>query len=483
MRHITTVAWCLLLGACSSTAPLQGPEPQLPGSFPGQSRLSINDACCVRATEIGWRRMFGDPALQRLIDIALANNRDLRLATLNVEAVQSQYRIQRARQLPAVAADVTGTRERAKVDKGTKDDASSVSQTAGINVGVSAFELDLFGRVKALSDAALARYLASEQGQKAAQITLIATVADAYYAQRLAKEQLQLAVQTQLDWQQSLVLARLLKDASQNSGLDVALAEGQVAVAEADVHARQRSLKQADNALQLLLGTASPANLPPPLPLDQQPVLTRLPVGLPSDLLLQRPDLMQAEQLLVAAHADIGAARAAFYPSITLTASFGVASSSLSGLFDAGSRVWRFAPQITQPLFQVGRLQGELRLAELRKSEALAQFERSIQIAFREVADALAGSATYADQLAAQSRAVASAERRVLLTAQRYRAGLDGRLELLEAQRQHHNARQTLLELRRNEISNAVALYKALGGGLHRDVVQNPSKCVIKIAK
>jgi len=341
-----------------------------------------------------------------------------------------------------------------------------VSQQMGLNVGVSAFELDLFGRVRALSDAALARYLASEHGREAAQIALVGAVAEAYFAQQLADEQRQLAERTLTDWRQSLALARLLKQAEQNSDLDVAQAEGQVALAEADLEARRRAQAQAGNALQLLVAGELPSDLPPALPLERQPLVARLPAGLPADLLLTRPDLRQAEQMLIAANADIGAARAAFFPQISLTASFGYASTSLGGLFNPSGQVWRFAPQISQPLFQGGRLRAEQRLAEVRKSEAIAQYERAIQTAFREVADALAGTATYDRQIEAQLRAVSTAERRLALSSLRYQAGFDGRLELLDAQRQLYAARQALLELRREDIVNTVALYKALGGGL-----------------
>ncbi|EGV27851.1 RND efflux system, outer membrane lipoprotein, NodT family, partial [Thiorhodococcus drewsii AZ1] len=423
-------------------------------------------ASAVPASALGWRAMFGDPRLQRLIDLALENNRDLRLATLNVQAARARSNIQRAARLPAVGLDATHRRERTLTTDAT---SRELDQQTGVNVALSAFELDLFGRVRTLSDAALARYLASEQGRDAAQITLVGAVADAYFTQRLAEEQLQLSERTLTDWRQSLALARLLKQAEQNSSLDVAQAEGQVALAEADVEGRRRALAEADNALQLLVGSELPGDLPPAVSLERQPVIARLPAGLPADLLLTRPDLRQAEQMLVAANADIGAARAAFFPQISLTASFGYASASLGALFDPAREVWRFAPQISQPLFQGGRLRAELRLAEVRKSEAVAQYERAIQVAFREVADALAGTATFDRQIEAQRRAVSATQRSLELSELRYRAGLDGRLDLLDAQRQLYASRQALLDLRRAEIANRVALYKALGGGLHAD--------------
>ena len=464
MRLLLLLPLLAGLSACSLTPTLERPVVPVPTSFPVNTTAP---ASTLPASALGWRAMFGDPRLQRLIDLAVANNRDLRVATLNVEAAQAQANIQRAARLPAVGLDGTRTRERALSTDASGQTSREVSQQTGVNVALSAFELDLFGRVRALSNAAFARYLASEQGRDAAQIALVGAVAEAYFTQRLADEQLQLTERTLADWRQSLELARLLKQAEQSSSLDVAQAEVQVAQAEADLEARRRALAQADNALQLLVGSELPSDLPVGLPLERQSVITQLPAGLPADLLLNRPDLRQAEQILVAANADIGAARAAFFPQISLTASFGYASTSLGSLFDPVAQVWRFAPQISQPLFQGGRLRAELRLAEVRKDEAVAQYERAIQGAFREVADALAGTATFDRQIEAQLRAVSAAERRLQLSDLRYHAGVDGRLELLDAQRQLQAAQQALLELRRADSVNAVVLFKALGGGLN----------------
>lgn len=463
MRLLLTLPLLACLSACSLTPTLERPAAPVPASFP---MATTGSATTLPASAMGWRTMFGDWRLQRLVDLALVNNRDLRLAALNVKAARAMFNIQQAARLPSVSLDASRTRERTLAPSNEGQSRREVSNQVAVNVGTSAFELDLFGRVRSLSDAALARYLASEQGRDAAQIALVGAVAEAYFAQRLADEQLQLTERTLADWQQSLELARLLKQAEQSSSLDVAQAEGQVALAEADLEARRRALAQADNALRLLVGSELPGDLPAGAPLERQSVISPLPAGLPADLLLSRPDLRQAEQALVAANADIGAARAAFFPQISLTASFGYASTSLGGLFDPARQVWRFAPQLSQPLFQAGRLRAELRLAEVRKSEAVAQYERAIQIAFREVADALAGTATYDRQIKAQLRAVKAAERRLALSELRYRAGTDGRLELLDAQRESQAARQALLELRGAEIANRVALYKSLGGGL-----------------
>lgn len=469
--RLLTLLLALALSACSLNPALVKPEAPVPAAFP----MAAPSEAQANAADLGWGTMFNDPRLQKLIALALANNRDLRLAALNVEAVQAQYGIQRAARLPGIDATGSATRQRTAANNDAHPAVPAGTQDQyGLNVGLNAFELDLFGRVKSLSDAAFARYLASEQGRRAAQISLIGAVADAYFAERLAQEQWQLAEHTLADWRQSLDLARRLKEANQNSGLDVAQAEGQVASAEADLEARQRAMAQARNALRLLVGAELPENLPVPPLLEAMPVMTQLPAGLPSELLIRRPDILQAEQNLLAAKADIGAARAAFFPRLSLTASLGYTSPQVSDLFDGGSRVWAFAPQITIPIFQGGRLRAELRLAEVRKSSAVAEYERAIQTAFREVADGLAGRQTYGRQIEAQQRVVASTGRRVELSNQRYRAGVDGRLELLDAQRQLYAARQTLLDLRRNELGNAVALYKALGGGVTQTDSRHP---------
>jgi NodT family efflux transporter outer membrane factor (OMF) lipoprotein len=452
------------LSACSMTPPLVKPEPPVPHAYPSTAAAPDERS----AAEIGWRAMFGDPRLQQLIELALRNNRDLRLAALNVDTVQAQYRLQRAGQFPAVDASASALKQRAADT--LAGSGTSVQKQAGVQLGVTAFELDLWGRARATSDAAFARYLASDEGRRAARISLIAAVADAYVAECLAAEQGALAERTLRGWQAQGELAQQLYRASQSSRLDLAQVSSQVAAAQADVEARARELQRARNALALLVGTgtALPQDTPA-MALDKQPILTTLPAGLPSTLLVYRPDIRQAERNLEAANADIGAARAAFLPRISLTTTAGFASDSLRGIFDRDNRVWSFAPQITQPLFDAGRLRSELRLAELRKSSAGAEYERAIQTAFREVADGLAGMATYARQIAAQQQVVQEETRRADLSEQRYRAGVDGRLELLDAQRQLYAAQQTLLDLRREELGNAISLYKALGGGQFRD--------------
>lgn len=440
------------LSACSLTPVLVKPALPVPATYDAGAVAGQGNAA-----DLGWRQMLLDARLQRLVELALLNNRDLRVAALNVDAVRAQYQIQDSARFPAIGASAGGVRQRMTA-------ATQNQFTAG--VAMSAFEIDLFGRLRSLSDAAFARYLATEQGRRTAQLALIAAVADAYLEERLATEQLELTQATLRDWRQALSITQRLHAARQGSGLDLAQAEGQAATAEADLQARERARQLARNNLELLLGGPLPGDLPAGRALDAQPVLTQLPAGVPSDLLARRPDILQAEQALVAANADIGAARAAFFPRLSLTAQLGFASPEVGDLFRGSARSWSFAPQITQPLFQGGQLRAELRLSQIRSEVAVVQYEQAIQGAFREMRDGLAGNQTYALQIAAQQRVAASAEQRRILSQLRYGAGQDSRLELLDAQRQSYASQQTLLDLRRDQFKSAVALYKALGGGL-----------------
>lgn len=467
MRVSILFMFMLTTSACSLTPPFETPAPPVPAAFPnGGSPPGANGAGFGRA------EVFRDLRLLRIIDLALEHNRDLRLALLNVEAARAQNQIQTANGLPGVDALASYGRERT-VGLGERKPATADQHA--VSVGLNAFELDLFGRVRALSDAAFARYLASAEGYRAARVSLIGAVADAYFAERLAVEQQALAQRTLTDWRRSLELARLLRQSGRGDAVDVVRAEAQVASAEADLRARERTVAQTANALRLVVGVEPPADLPPPMALDHDPVVTRLPAGLPSDLLLNRPDIRQAERALAAANADVGAARAAFFPRLSLTAAFGFASPSLTALFDAEHNGWSVSPRVVLPIFDGGKLDAELDLAKVRRDEAVAQYEKAIQTAFREVADGLAGSATLGAEIEAQNRTVSTSARAVTLAEARYRAGLESRLELLDAQRQLQAAQQALLTLRRDEIANAVALYKALGGGAAGETGNEPN--------
>ncbi|ABC23723.1 efflux transporter outer membrane subunit [Rhodospirillum rubrum] len=458
MRLPSLSVLILTLSACSLIPPLETPKPPVPPVFPQSD--GVAEGAGVAGLPLAG--LVRDPRLLRIVDLALENNRDLRLALLNVEEARSQYGVQDADTLPGVDTQASYSRERTP---GSGGRSATVADQHGMTLGLNAFEIDLFGRVRALSAAALERYLASGEGYRAARLTLVGAVADAYFAERLAVEQRALAERTLADWRQSLELARDLRRSGQSGEGDMVQAEAQVALAEADLRSRERAVSQAGNALRLVVGTDLPADLPAALRLDEQPVTTRLPAGLPSDLLLNRPDIRQAERTLAAANADVGAARAAFFPRLSLTAAFGFASPTLGALFQSSHNAWNVSPRLVLPIFDGGRLDAELDLAKAREKEAVAHYEKAIQTAFREVADGLAGSATLDRQIEAQSRSVAGTARAVALAEARYRAGLEGRLALLDAQRQLQAGQQTLLSLRREEIANAVALYKALGGG------------------
>lgn len=460
--HYIVFIMVLFLSACSLTPEMTKPAAPVPEVF------TVNGQTIPASTnptaEIGWREMFIDKRLQALIELALINNRDLRIATLNVEAVKAQYGIERSARVPSVGLSLDSTRQRSVTGGDSK--VSQIEEQNSLNVGISAFEIDLFGRARSLSDAAFARYLASDYGRQAAQISLISSISEAYFSEQLAYEQLKLAEDTLADWKKSLELTIQLRMANQNSALDVAQAEGQVASAEAIKIANKRALEQARNALRQLVGSEIPSDLPESDLLSDQSVNTSLPAGLPSDLLLHRPDILQAEQNLIAANEDIGAARAAYFPRISLTTSIGYVSQDVRNLVGSDFETWSIAPQVTLPIFQGGRLDAELELAKVRKSTSIAEYEKAIQVAFKEVADGLVGSETYQLQTIAQKRAVSAAEKRAKLSALRYKAGVERRLELLDSQRQLYLAKQTLLELKQQELNNAVFLYKALGGGL-----------------
>jgi NodT family efflux transporter outer membrane factor (OMF) lipoprotein len=329
---------------------------------------------------------------------------------------------------------------------------------------LTAFEIDLFGRIRAQNAAATERYLASRAGQRAVRLAVIGAVADAYLAERLAEEQSHLTEATLTDWQSSLAITRRLHAAGQASGVDLAQAEGLLRQAQADLAQRRREREQATNALVLAVGAPLPGDLPPAMPLTRQPIRTALAAGTPSDLLERRPDIAQAEHELRAANADIGAARAAFFPRLSLTGAFGFASLALDTLFRGANRSWSYSPAISTPIFRGGELRGSLDLARIRRSVAVATYEKAIQTGFREVADGLAARASFSAQRTAQEQVVQQAEKRVALAGLSYRAGVSGRLDLLDAQRTAYAAQQTLLTVRRDELAGAVALYRALGG-------------------
>ncbi|MBV6417483.1 MAG: Outer membrane protein OprM [Steroidobacteraceae bacterium] len=443
-----------------SGIPVEWPLPPTTGAgLEGAASPSIDTTLASghAVADIGWRDFFVDPDLETLIGLALANNRDLRVAVLNVERARAQYRIQRAARVPSIAASGTLTR--------SGGETLPVTEAVGVAAGVVDFEFDLFGRVRNLSQAQLQRYFAQEEARRAAQLSLIAEVANAWLTLGADRELQRVARETLGNREQALVLTKKRHDLGAVSELDVAQAETSVETARADL-ARYSGLVATDiNALTLLAGAPiDPALLAAKVD-PEVSGLGALPAGLPSEVLLRRPDIRQAERLLRAANANIGAARAAFFPSISLTGSVGYASDELSGVFDSGNRVWSFAPRVTLPLFTGGRNIANLKSATADRDIALAQYEKAIQAGFRDVADALALTHTLAEQKASQMALLAAATRADELSRVRYESGRDSYLVLLDSQRTLYGAQQALIAVQLAEQSNRIRLYQVLGGG------------------
>jgi len=460
MKRLTPLALALVLAGCVNLAPkYERPQAPVAGAFPTvEGTVGSGNAVASEApAAIAWQRFFTDARLQQLIALSLANNRDLRVAVLNIEAARAQYQIQRSSQFPAVNAGITGQRQ----TTGKDQPISSVYQ-AGLSV--SAFELDFFSRVRNLSDAALAQFLATGEARKTAQISLIAQVANTYLTYLADQELLALTQQTLKTREESLRLTQLRFDNGVSSKLDLQQAVSLVETARTTLAQAQRQRAQDLNLLTLLIGQPIPDNLPAGATLATTN-LPDLPAGMPSDLLAVRPDIRAAEQQLMAANANIGAARANYFPRITLTGSTGTASSQLSGLFKSGTFGWTFAPQAILPLFDFGRTRAGVESARAERDIAVAQYEKSIQTAFREVADALAGQATYSEQLRAQQAVAAAETDRFNLSDLRYRNGTASYLDLLDAQRSLFTAQQQAIQANLLRLQNQVTLYRVLGGG------------------
>ncbi|NLX18227.1 MAG: efflux transporter outer membrane subunit [Desulfobulbus sp.] len=412
-------------------------------------------------SELGWREFFSDPQLQHLIELALTNNRDLRQSALMVEAYQAQYRIQRSALLPSIAAEGSGSRQRAMSGGG-----HATGTTYAVSAGITAYELDLFGRVRNLRDQALEQYLAMEENHRSVHISLVAEVARAYYTWLADRELLRVTEETLRVEEESFGLIEQREREGIATQLDLAQARTSLEAARANLALYERLVAQDSNDLSLLVGTTVPASLlESAAPLNEQQLTQHLPSSLASSILLQRPDIMAAEHELKGAHADIGAARAAFFPAIRLTAAGGFASDELSRLFDGESVTWLFSPSVSLPIFTAGRLQAQLDVAEIRKDLAVARYEKAIQTAFQETANTLVASETYVRQLAAQRANLRANQEYHELARNRYQHGLDSFLTLLDAQRSLYTARQRCLTVYLAQLLNQVGLYKALGGG------------------
>ena len=455
LRALTLAAIALVAG-CSMIPTLERPVAPVAAQFPGQSASAT-----AAGPALAWESFVQDARLRELIALSLQNNRDLRVAALNIEQVRAQYQIRRADQLPTLNLAVAGNRQP------TADGGMSSTYTAGL--AMASWELDFFGRVASLKDAALAQFLASEEARRAAQTSLVAAVTSTWLSLQADEELLSLTQSTLTTRDDSLRLSKLRFDNGATSALDLRQAESLAAAARGTLAQQQRAKALDLNALTLLVGQAPPANLLPSGPSGSaaaaSPQLSDVPEGLPSDLLNRRADIRQAEQALIAANANIGAARAAFFPRISLTASVGTVSNQLSGLFESGSWGFSLAPQALLPIFDAGRNQANLAVAKVTRDVAVAQYEKAIQTAFREVADALAGRSTLGEQLTAQQAQATAEAERFRLADLRYRNGVSSYLDVLDAQRSLFATQQALAQTKLAQQQSQVALYKALGGG------------------
>jgi len=464
LRITVALGAILALAGCSTMAPkYKRPEAPVPAAWPSGPAYRGAAKPGPALADLAWQEFFIDAQLRRVIASALENNRDLRLAALNIERSQAQYRIQRSELFPALNAGAGYSAQRQSASQSRSGQAAT-THSYNLSLGMSAYEVDLFGRIRSLKDQALEQYLATEQARRSVQISLIAEVANNYLALAADRESLKIARETLASQESSYRLTRSRFEFGVVSALDLSRARTIVDAARVDIGRYTSLVAQDLNALQLVVGAQVPDEL---LPGGLGPVtaLKEISPGLPSQVLQRRPDILAAEHQLIGANANIGAARAAFFPRITLTTAVGLSSSQLTDLFTGGAGVWSFLPQVSVPIFNAGANKANLKLAEVDQKIFLTQYERSIQVAFREVADALAQYGTVGEQLAAQQSLVdASAESHRLSDA-RYLGGVDSYLAVLDSQRSLYAAQQNLVTLRLSRLSNLVTLYKVLGGG------------------
>ena len=444
-------AGLLALTGCTMVPKYERPAAPVAAQFPGVTQYNVS-----RAADIGWQNVFADERLKQLITLALTNNLDLRVAMLNVEQSRAQYRVTRSASFPTVDSSGSYTRS---------GSFSTASDSWSASLGSTAYEVDLFGRVRSLNRQALEKYFATAEAKRSAQITLVSEVADEYFALREAEEQLQLARQTLTAVQESYDLNKATFDAGASSELDLRTADGQVQTAKINVLTYERQRAQAENYLVLLIGQPLPADLSAPRPFGDTNLVAEVPAGLPSELVQRRPDILEAEHTLKAANANVGAARAAFFPTVTLTGSIGTTSSEFEKLFGSGTGVWSFSPQVTVPIFTGGQNRADLDSAKVSTRIEVANYQKAIQTAFREVADALVAGSSYASQIVAEAALINAQQRRYDLANLRYRQGEDTYLNVLSAQQDLYSAQQGQIAAQYNKLSSQISLYKALGGG------------------
>lgn len=463
-KHIAAATLLALLAGCALAPEYSRPEMPVAGQLGPLSNQSGQGSpgptTPVVGAELGWRDYFVDPQLRTIIQSALSNNRDLRVSALNIASYQAQYRIQRAALVPSLSGSGSGTKQR------TYSGGNHVTlETYSASVGIASYELDLFGRVRSLKDQALEQYLAMEETHRIARISLVAEVAGAYLTWLTDKELLAITEDTKQTEEESYKLIEQRAKEGMSTQLDLAQARTSLETAKANLALYQRQVAQDVNNLTLLAGASLPPLNQADKRLHEQMTAATAPANLSSTVLLQRPDIQAAEHALKGANAQVGAARAAFFPSISLTANAGKISGELSDLFDHSSGAWLFSPSISLPIFTAGRLQAELDVAKISKEISMANYESAIQTAFREVADALVAAETYERQLVAQRANLAANQEYYSLARDRYQQGLDSFLTLLDAQRSLYSARQSCLSLQLAQLLNRINLYKVLGGG------------------
>ncbi|MBG6290128.1 efflux transporter outer membrane subunit [Pseudomonas nitroreducens] len=454
-----TLLLALSLAGCSMAPTYERPEAPVASSWNSPAAKTGQ-----AASNLDWQTFIVDSELRNLVGVALDNNRSLRQTLLDIEQARAQYRIQRADRVPGLNAAANGNRQRLPGDL-SNTGSSAVSSSYQVGLALPEYELDLFGRVKSLTDAALEQYLSTEAAARSARIALIAEVSQAYLTYDGAQRRLQLTEQTLASREDSLGLISQRRSAGAATALDYQEALGLVEQSRAELESNARQKQQALNALVLLLGTADAAKRIPQLPQDKPMLIQDIAPGTPSELIERRPDILAAEHVLKARNADIGAARAAFFPRISLTGSFGTSSAEMSGLFDGGSRSWSFVPTLSLPIFDAGRNSANLDLAKVRKDSAVAAYEGTIQTAFREVADALAATDTLRREEAAR-RALANTTNETLKLAKaRYEGGVDSHLRYLDAQRSNFVNESAYIETSTQRQIALVDLFRALGGG------------------
>jgi len=455
----------LALSSCTLAPDYTRPEAPVPAAWPtGPAYQEGVAKTGPDMADIPWQEFFVDPQLQKLIALALENNRDLRVAALNIERSRAQYQIRRADLFPQVDALGGGVGRRVPADLSGSGKAETNHQYYA-DLGISSYELDLFGRVRSLNDQALEQYLATEQARRSVQISLVAEVAANYLNLAADRERLTLSKETLVNYQTSFDLTRSRFEAGIASALDFNQAKTAVEAARVEIARYTTLAAQDENALTLVVGTAVPAELQPSALSATLTAVQDLAPGLPSEVLLRRPDILQAENQLRGYNANIGAARAAFFPRITLVSTIGTGSAELSGLFKDGSLAWSLAPAVTLPIFDAGRNRANLKVSEVDRDIAVARYEQAIQTAFREVADALARRGTIDEQLAAQQALTDATTESYRLSQARFEKGVDNYLAVLVSQRSSYTAQQGLIVTRLARLDNLVTLYKVLGGG------------------